>query len=129
MGRKKKTSKVLGAAQKRVAGLKAIDPKLDLGAGLTVPAFQTAIDGLSGNLDSYNTLLSQADEALNQVQKSEKDVRALNDRFLAGVRSRYGADSDEYEKAGGTRTSERKKKGQGPRAKKKKKAAQPPPKA
>ena len=57
-------------------------------------------------LNEYNTLLSDADSALNQLEALESTISDLSDRMLKGVASRYGRDSDEYEKAGGTRKSD-----------------------
>jgi len=53
-------------------------------------------------------LLSQSDEAKNQFEAAERLVRDMSERMLAGVAARFGKDSDAYEKAGGTRKSERK---------------------
>jgi len=58
--------------------------------------------------DAYNALLSQADQAQNELLAAEKAIRDLSERMLAGVASKYGKDSSEYEMAGGTRKSERK---------------------
>ncbi|MBM4025843.1 MAG: hypothetical protein FJ280_10625 [Planctomycetes bacterium] len=48
------------------------------------------------------------DELGNQIKTQEKKLKDLTERMLAAVAARYGKDSDEYEKAGGTRKSERK---------------------
>ena len=37
---------------------------------------------------------------------AETTVADLSSRLLSGVKTKYGADSSEYEKAGGTRKSE-----------------------
>lgn len=108
MGRKKKTSKTLAKANKRLASLVAIDPKLDLGGGLTISAYKAIIGEHEGALGNYNTLLSQTDEGLNLVQRTEKKVKDWSERMLAAVAGRFGKDADEYEKAGGVRKSERK---------------------
>jgi hypothetical protein len=42
--------------------------------------------------------------------------RELTTRALSGIRGYFGPDSDEYEQAGGTRTSERKKPVRKPKA-------------
>ena len=44
----------------------------------------------------------------HHARAAEKAIRDLSERMLAGVASKYGKDSSEYEMAGGTRKSERK---------------------
>ena len=90
------------------AALKSIDPALDLGGGLTCAALDAAIQTALGRLEAYNTALSQVDAALNELQAAEKALAGLGERCLAAVKGRYGGDSTEYEKAGGTRKSDRK---------------------
>jgi hypothetical protein len=109
MSRRKKTSSlVLDSAQARAAGLESIDPQLDLGGGLTLASFKAAITETQGKMTAYNTLLSQVDEAANGFAEAERKLRDLRDRTLAGVAARYGRSSDQYQMAGGTRPSERK---------------------
>ncbi|CAA9302108.1 MAG: hypothetical protein AVDCRST_MAG56-5514 [uncultured Cytophagales bacterium] len=110
MPRAKKTSLILETANTRLAGVKSIDAKLDLGNGLSVAEYQAAIDAVRVALEAYNTVLSLVDEKQNEVIAKEKRLRDLHERMLMGVAARHGKDSIEYEKAGGTRKSERKKK-------------------
>ena len=107
MGRTKRSSKAVENADKRNNSLKSISPTLDLGGGLTVAAYEQAIEGTRGMLNDYNQTLSSVDEKLNQLKASEKNLLDLSERMLAGVAARFGTDSDEYEKAGGKRKSER----------------------
>jgi uncharacterized protein YukE len=109
MGRKKKNSKTIDAAKVRIAAIRSIDPNFDLGNGKTSAAYQGAIDDAQKQLDNYNTMLSQVDEAYNYHLASEKKLRDVNEAMLLGVADKYGKDSNEYEKAGGKRKSERKK--------------------
>ena len=95
-------------AQTRAAALTAIDPKLDLGNGLTLDSYNTAIAAHEGDVDGYNSNLSDLDAALTDIKANEKKLDQLSTRMLKGVASKFGEDSDEYEKAGGKRTSERK---------------------
>ncbi|MDF3057635.1 MAG: hypothetical protein K0R17_1850 [Rariglobus sp.] len=44
----------------------------------------------------------------NDLESAEKTLDDLSSRMLAGVGVKYGKNSDEYEKAGGTRPDERK---------------------
>lgn len=110
MSRAKKTSQILEIANTRLAGVKSIDAKLDLGNGLSVAEYQAAIEAVRVALEAYNTVLSLVDEKQNEVVAKEKRLRDLHERILMGVAARHGKDSIEYEKAGGTRKSERRKK-------------------
>jgi hypothetical protein len=106
MAYKRRASQIIADAQQRVTGLKAISPTLDLGNGLTVTAFNAQIALTQTALDSYNTLLTKADAAGNDLNTVEKNLGTLASRMLAAVGVKYGKDSNEYEMAGGTRTSE-----------------------
>ena len=108
MARTKKTSPALESAQTRLAALTSIDPKLSLGTGLGISDYDARITSTRQCLDTYNTLLSQVDGAYNEFLAEEASLRDLSERMLAGVAAVYGRDSDEYEKAGGVRKSERK---------------------
>jgi len=109
MARLKKSTSHYEVAVTRLAGLKSISPTLDLGNGLTAVAYEASINNLRQKLDIYNTTLSVADSQRNAVQDAEKALRDLSERMLTGVASKHGKNSDEYEKAGGVRKSERKK--------------------
>lgn len=124
MARRKRDSKLLPLLQNRIAGLKSIHEKLDLGGGVSVASLTKTHHALSSALANYNKLLSDVDGALNEVVSLEIEARDLVERTLAGVATKYGKNSSEYEQAGGTRKSERKKRGTGPVAKAKAKAAE-----
>ena len=64
-------------------------------------------------LSTYNSQLAVVDELLIKFQAKQKTVSAFTIEMLMGVKAVYGRDSDEYEKTGGTRLSERKKPGRG----------------
>ena len=106
MAYKRRTSQVLAAAQERSTNLKAIDPNFGLSEGLSVASLDSLIERTQASLEAYNTLLAQADAAANNLGNDEKETRDLSARLLAGVGAHYGKDSNEYEMAGGTRTSE-----------------------
>jgi uncharacterized protein YukE len=96
-------------AIKRIASVKAIDPTLDLGNGLTVESYQQSIDQVSKVMEDYNTHLSLADSLRSSLKEKEKLLRAFSERILTGVAAKFGKDSEQYQKAGGTKKSERKK--------------------
>jgi uncharacterized protein YciW len=118
MAYKRKTSKVIAAAHQRAANLQSISPTLDLGNGLTLANYTDKITSAQAALDAYNIQLAQADGLGNDFKAEEKEMRTLSTRMLAAVGVKYGKDSNEYEMAGGTRTSEieRKKKPENPPA-------------
>src|ERR1035437_159082 len=113
MARIKRTSAAANKATTRAAALSSISPALDLGNGLTLAAYNTAIADIAasntGKLALYNAALSTVDGQLNDLQAAEKALNTLGETILTGVGVKYGKDSNEYEKAGGVRTSERKK--------------------
>lgn len=105
MAYRKRNSKDLEKAGQRLAGMKSIDPALDLGNGLSVATYLSVIEETDVALEGYNTQLSQADGLQNEFFAKEKNLRDMSERMLVGVAARYGKDSDEYEKAGGTKKS------------------------
>lgn len=108
MARKKRTSQVLEAAHQRLAGLNSITPPPDFGSNLTLATYMTQINAFSTRLDNYNQMLSALDDLQNQVDAEEANLRELSKRMLAATEAHYGPDSSQYEQAGGTRLSDRK---------------------
>lgn len=108
MGRRKRTSPVLETAQVRAAGIRNISATLDLGGGLTMPAYATAITDTQTRLSDYNQALAAADDKGNLLAASETNLKDLSERMLAGVGAHFGKNSSEYEQAGGVRKSDRK---------------------
>ena len=96
-------------AKARLSSLKSIDPALDLGNGMTITNYEKSIDGFTGLLSNYNKALSTVDDLYNQCIASLTEVKGLNERMLSGVGFKFTKDNSEYEMAGGTRKSERKK--------------------
>lgn len=111
MARTKRSSAILETARRRLAGLKSITPAPDFGGGLKLGIYEDDINSLSTLLDSYNERLSSLDQLQNQLQAAEAVLREKNGRILAAAEATYGPDSSEYEQAGGTRRSERKRSG------------------
>jgi hypothetical protein len=91
----KRTSPAVDKAVTRAAALASISPTLDLGNGLTLAAYNAAIAAINapttGKLAVY------------------KSLNTMSDSMLAGTGVKFGKDSDQYEQAGGVRTSARKK--------------------
>jgi hypothetical protein len=65
-------------------------------------------NAFSAKLDTYNQMIAALDDMQNQVIADEAGLRDTNKRILAAAEGQYGADSSQYEQAGGTRESERK---------------------
>jgi hypothetical protein len=102
MSLKTRGSDIVDKAQRRLALLKAIDENLDLGYGLTVEEYDRTIAAARAQLETYNTLLSDVQEARNAVAKMDKTLGELSERMLTGVLTKYGRHSVEYLKAGGS---------------------------
>jgi hypothetical protein len=108
MARRKRTSPTLDNARKRLAGLKSIKDKEQLGSRLSVETYEQRIIAFTAKLFEYNRMLSLLDQMLNDLQRDERELQTETARMLAGVGAHFGPDSSEYEQAGGTRKSERK---------------------
>jgi len=101
-----RVSRILESARVRLAAVKSIDPNLDLGNGVTAADFDAKIGVADESLGGYNTALSLIDECAIAFDRLEDAVNDHHERVLPGVDSKFGRDSVEYEKAGGTRKSE-----------------------
>lgn len=108
MPKQKRSSPALEKAERRASALKSISQTLDLGSGLTLEGYQQDIEDLRDKIATYNESLSFCDRALSTVRDAEKQINILSERMLIAVAAVYGKDSYEYEMAGGTRKSERK---------------------
>jgi hypothetical protein len=80
---------------------------LDLGNGLTVETYQQSIDQVSKVMEDYNIHLSLVDSLRRSFKEKEKLLRAFSERRLTGVVAKFGKDSEQYQKAGGTKKLER----------------------
>lgn len=92
----------LEKAQRRLALLKAINSNLDLGHGLSIATYTQLIATTRTALEAYNTLLSNVDESRTTLTQLEQSLSELSTRMLGGVAARYGKNSTEYAKAGGS---------------------------
>jgi hypothetical protein len=99
---KTRGSSTLDKAQRRLASIKSIDENLDLGHGLTVGAYAQTIEALRNAIATHNTLVSTLDESRRNVAALEQNLTELSTRMLSGVSTKYGNNSNEYRKAGGT---------------------------
>lgn len=108
MARIKRGSAVLETARQRLSGLKSINPKPNFGPALDVDQYEQEIESFSASLDQYNDTLSLLDRLQNEIEEKEVALNEKNRRMLAATGAHYGPNSSEYETAGGTRSSERK---------------------
>jgi len=108
MSRRKRTSPVLEAARQRLAGLNSITPPPDFGPGLKLADYAAQINDFSNQIDHYNQMGSTMDDLQNQLDDKEERLRESSRRMLSATEAHYGPDSSEYEQAGGTRSSDRK---------------------
>lgn len=108
MARRKRSSPTLDNARKRLAGLKSIKDKEQLGPRMSVDAYEQRIIAFAAKLSEYNGMLSLIDQLLNDLERDERELQTETARMLTGVGAHFGPDSSEYEQAGGTRKSERK---------------------
>lgn len=110
MARRKRTSQMLEKAVRRAAGINSIDPKLDLGNGLTVSAFSTLIETMRTKENAYNTALSNLDKLYREMLEIERELADMAEHMLLGVATRYGKSSVEYGMAGGVPKNQRRQK-------------------
>jgi hypothetical protein len=107
MTRRKRSSRILEKAEFRVAGLKAIDPKINFDDTYNLQNLSQLIDNFHTMLDEYNAAIAMIDSSRNKLDEMEKTLSQVSDKMLTGVGFKYGKNSNEYELAGGVRDSER----------------------
>ncbi|MBD2244247.1 hypothetical protein [Nostoc sp. FACHB-888] len=109
MARRKRTSQVLEKAARRAAGINSIDPNLNVGNGLTLPAFSTLIETMRTREHLYNTALSNLDKLYHEMLETERELADMAEHMLLGVATQYGKSSVEYGMAGGVPKNQRRK--------------------
>ncbi|MBW4526100.1 MAG: hypothetical protein KME18_13015 [Phormidium tanganyikae FI6-MK23] len=107
MPRQKKTSRVLEKIEMRVAGMRAINPKMDFGVDRNLPLMVETIDRLRTKIDAYNTALASINSSQAEIADLERTLSEMAEKMLIGVAFTYGNDSREYEMAGGVKKSDR----------------------
>ena len=107
MPKRRRKSLSLTKAERRLEGLRAVNPALNFGNGLSVSAYSTMIEDVREKLAAYNMALSTVDKTQNALNKAERSLHDFSEHMLLSVASKYGKSSDEYEMAGGTRKASR----------------------
>jgi hypothetical protein len=108
MARVKTNSTILDKASTRLQGMRAINATFDLGNGLSVTAFEAALNDARIKQDAYNQQVSILEEKQAVFEDAEKILTDFTTRVLAGVGAKFGKDSVEYSQVGGTRSRDRK---------------------
>jgi len=109
MARRKRTSLVLEKAVRRAASVNSINPSLDLGNGLTLPAFSILIETMRTRENAYNSALSSLDKLYHEMLETEGELGDMTEHMLMAVATRYGKSSVEYGMAGGVPKNQRRK--------------------
>jgi uncharacterized protein YukE len=104
---KKKISKTIAKAKVRISGMKSLDPALDMGNGLSVKTYAAAIQAAEQKVEAFNTAVATISQLSSDAEKAEKALAELSERMLSTVAGRYGRTSNEYEMAGGTKRTNR----------------------
>lgn len=107
MARPKRTSPALTKAEQREAGMRSISETLDLGNGLNLQNYSQKIQNLRSHLSLYNTTLAQVDDLTRKIKAIETELNRASEQMLLSIGGRYGKDSSEYGKAGGSPRGER----------------------
>jgi hypothetical protein len=110
MARPKRTSAALTKAEQRAAGMRAIDPELDLGNGLTLTSYSQKIEYLRSQITLYTTALAQTDDLTRKITALEAELNQTSEQMLLSIGGRYGKSSSEYGQAGGIPRGERRRK-------------------
>ena len=83
------------------------NPSFSLGE-VTLVNFQTKITELRQKRDQIENLRTQLTALNNDIKQRSAELANIVTRARSGFRAMFGPDSTQYEQAGGTRSSERK---------------------
>lgn len=108
MVRAKKKSETIDQVRTRLAGMKSINEKLDLGHGCSTATVEAKLKEAIAALETLNKLKAQTSEAGNEFERIEKELGHLSKQILLGAAMKYTQDSNEYEMVGGVKLSDRK---------------------
>jgi hypothetical protein len=90
-------SHVISTAQLGLDKLRAIDPNLDLGNGLTLQSLDLTVQEARNAIAQYNTAATELAKMNRIRQDQEKALRTSIKRMVMGVGVKYGETSSEYE--------------------------------
>ncbi len=106
MPRNKSIDTLLSEAE-QIARVWADNPTFAMG-DITLAQFQTMITETRAQSDKTEDLRTQLTAAVNESSSKVDAIGTAITRARSGFRAFFGPDSSQYEQAGGTRTSERK---------------------
>lgn len=106
MQRNKPIENILSEAE-QIARVWEDNPSFSLG-NLTLAQFQAMLTGLRNSHGKAEDLHMQVTAAINDTNSQAIEVSDVVTRARSGFRAMYGPDSTQYEQAGGTRRSDRK---------------------
>ena len=92
---------------KKVYNVWAANPEFVM-KDVTLENFTAAMADAQAADDAVETLRGQLTALLNARDAKNAALTELTTRAMSGIRGFFGPDSDQYEQAGGTRSSERK---------------------
>nr|WP_201280443.1 hypothetical protein [Hassalia byssoidea] len=76
--------------------MKSISATLDLGNGVTIDSFATAIKTTQDKLEAYNSSLSTVDLTQGALELAEKSLMELTEHMLLSVAAKYGKNPHAY---------------------------------
>lgn len=114
--RKRQSSKTEQAAEIKLTALKNFDDSNGFvinygssGENLSSAEYSEKLSKCNELRNALNTILEDADEKKDQLNKEVIELGRIGSQFLAAVKARFGEDSTEYDQMGGTKKSKRKK--------------------
>jgi len=90
----------------RLEALRTINPTFNFGNGLDVDEIDDLVTTMQSTLHKYNKTLSDADDLRTTIIDLQRKANDVAQRLLSAVLVKYGQDSYEYRRVGGTRKSE-----------------------
>lgn len=106
MPRKNSVDEVIADGE-RIIRVWRENPTFTLGE-ITLTQLETKITGLRALRGQIETVRTQLTQLVNESNTSLADINNITTRARSGFRAMFGPDSSQYEQAGGTRSSERK---------------------
>lgn len=94
-------SAILEKAQRRLNGLRYIDPNLNLGNGLSVKEIASLTEALDAKLKAHNAMVDALAKSRAEIAVLEDTLNRISERILNTIAAIYGKESDEYEIVGG----------------------------
>ncbi len=106
MPKSKSIDNVLSEAE-QIARVWTENPSFAM-SDVTLPQFQGMISDLRAKRDTTENIRTQLTAAVNDTNTRAESVGTIITRARSGFRAFFGPDSTQYEQAGGTRASDRK---------------------